>query len=335
MPVAQDSYIAPSTGTNYGATNVIAVGGAALSQGLIQFDLSSLPSGTVSKATLVLFVNKVNSTGTIDVFVANGSWSESAVNGTNVPAAGAAVASGVAVGTAGTFVNLDATSAVQAWLNGTANNGFLLAPASSGVSVAFDSKENMATSHPAQLLVSFANAGATGATGATGPTGARGATGSAGLGTVGATGPTGVAGAAGAGTVFVSAVFSNPTSNNTVFLFPISGYNASGINQSTTGAFAEYQMAMPASCTFDRISATADPISASPAADTIAYTLWQANAATSLSVSVTTSATQFTPVTNTTTGGTVTANPGDTFTLGFSQTNGSANIKSTVTVRCI
>ena len=335
IPVSQDSYIAPATGANYGSGSVIAVGGAALSQGLVQFDLTSLPAGTVSKATLVLFVNRVNAAGSINVSVASGSWSENAVNGINVPGSGAAVASGVAVSAAGTFLNLDATAAVQAWLSGTTNDGFILSPASSGVSVAFDSKENTTTSHAAQLLVSFANPGATGATGPTGATGARGATGSAGLGTVGATGPTGATGAAGAGTVFTSGFFTNPAAANTVFIFPISGTNASGINQTAAGAFAEYQMVMPAACTFDRISASAVPTSANPVADTITYTLWKANAATGLSVQVTTSTTQFTAATNTTTGGSVTAAQGDTFAIGFSQTDAISAIHSTVTVRCI
>jgi hypothetical protein len=35
------------------------------------------------------------------------------------------------------------------------------------------------------------------------------------------------------------------------------------------------------------------------------------------------------------TGGSIAAAQGDTFALGFSQTNGSPTIKSTVTVRCI
>ena len=87
---------------------------------------------------------------------------------------------------------------------------------------------------------------------------------------------------------------------------------------------------MPAACTFDRISATAVPLSATPTADTITYTLWKANASTGLSVAVTTSTTQFTAVTNTTTGGSVSAAQGDTFAIGFSQTNGTSNIKSSV-----
>lgn len=58
-------------------------------------------------------------------------------------------------------------------------------------------------------------------------------------------------------------------------------------------------------------------------------------ATTSLAVSVTTSSTQFTAATNTKTGGSVTALQGDTFAIGFFQTDGAANIKSTVTVRCL
>jgi hypothetical protein len=181
--------------------------------------------------------------------------------------------------------------------------------------------------------------GAAGSAGATGPMGAIGAAGSAGAtgaqgnqGVQGAVGPTG---ADGAGTVFTAAVFLNSATNATVFLVPLSSSGTSAITQGTNGAFAEFQMVMPAACTFDRISATAVPTSASPTADTITYTLWKANAATSLSVAVTTSTTQFTAVQNVTINGSVTAAEGDTFAIGFSQNNGAPTIKSTVSVRCI
>lgn len=70
------------------------VGGPSAFQGLVQFDLSTLPSGitsaNVSKATVVLFVKAVNAAGTVNISAANGAWTESGVNGNNAPAAGAA-----------------------------------------------------------------------------------------------------------------------------------------------------------------------------------------------------------------------------------------------------
>ena len=209
VPLTQDSYVVPGNGSNFGGSATINVGGAGLNQALAQFDLSALPGGTVgsnvSRATLVLFVNKVAVAGTINVSVANGFWTETGVNGNNSPAAAAAVASGISVSTAGTYLYFDATTAVRAWIGGTANNnGFVIAPLSAGVNLAFDSKESTTTSHPAALLITLSSAGATGATGAngntgsTGPNGAVGPTGANGnTGSTGANGPTGNTGSSG------------------------------------------------------------------------------------------------------------------------------------------
>ena len=69
---------------NYGALQTINVGGASASQGLIQFDVSTVPTGVtpanVSKATLFLFVKAVTAAGTVNISPANGPWTESGVN---------------------------------------------------------------------------------------------------------------------------------------------------------------------------------------------------------------------------------------------------------------
>jgi len=211
LPLVQDSYVVPGNPTNYGTTGGLLVGGPTNAGALIQFDLTSLPPGTqasnVSRATLVLFVSKLGAAGNVNISAANGVWMESGVSGTNAPVAGAAVASGVAVSAPDSYFFVDATAAVQNWLNGTTNSGFLISSDGSGANLQFDSKESATTSHPAQLLVFLANqgptgpAGAKGSTGATGPAGATGATGAMGLagaqgsagahGATGATGPTG------------------------------------------------------------------------------------------------------------------------------------------------
>jgi hypothetical protein len=95
------------------------------------------------------------------------------------------------------YLQLDLTSTVQSWLNGTlANNGIALVPSpGSSISVSFDSKENLLTSHTAQVpmvLVSAGPQGPPGAQGAQGPAGPQGATGA-----TGATGPQGQTGAIG------------------------------------------------------------------------------------------------------------------------------------------
>jgi len=198
-PLTADAYVIPGNGANFGAHPLIAVSGVGSgAQGLLLFDLSKLPAGTtgssVSRATLRLYVNTVSATGSINISAANGSWTESGVNGSsNTPSVGAAVASGISVTTANTYTTVDATAQVQAWLNlSTTNNGFILTANDGAVQVFFDSKENTNTSHPATLEILLV--GPAGATGPTGATGATGPSGTGGVGPTGATGPTGPTG---------------------------------------------------------------------------------------------------------------------------------------------
>ena len=203
-PLVGDAFFNPGAANNFGATVNINVGGIAGSQGLVQFDLTKLPAGTLASgvmaATLRLFVNKVSTPGAVDVFAAASSWAESTVNGTSgTPGPGALVAGPVSVSVAGTYVVIPVTSQVQAWLSGSPNNGFLIQANPGSTSVFFDSKENSATSHPAVLeVVLVPQGGAQGPTGAAGAVGATGPTGAVGpTGAPGDTGATGVAGAAG------------------------------------------------------------------------------------------------------------------------------------------
>ncbi len=202
-PLMQDSYFTPGNGLNFGSATTINVGGPNSSAALVQFDLSRLPSGvSVAQATLCVFVSKVGAAGTVNISVANGSWSELTVTGTSAPPVpAAAVASGVPIATANTFLIFDATDAVRNWMNGSAaNNGFIITPGNSSINVALDSKESATTSHPATLTITFAGpAGPTGAVGAAGATGAQGPAGPTGAtGVKGATGATGSPGATGA-----------------------------------------------------------------------------------------------------------------------------------------
>jgi len=193
------------TTTNYGALSNLYVGNGNTS--LLQFDLTSLPSGTTSsqiaKATLRLYINRVNTSGTVSVSPVTSAWSESTVTYATIPALGTAATTFMA-STAGTFVTIDITSIVQGWITTpSSNNGLALTAATANV--LFDAKENDETAHVARLDVTITAQGATGATGAQGVqgiqgvTGATGAAGGTGLtGATGTTGATGVAGATGA-----------------------------------------------------------------------------------------------------------------------------------------
>ena len=223
-PLVQDSYVVHGSGTNYGSATTLNVGGASNDQALVQFDLTQLPAGTtgssISKATLIVFATKLTAAGSVNFSVANGTWTQSGINGTNAPAEAASVASGVAINNGGDYIAVDATAAVQAWLNGTTNSGFIITP-NTGVNVSFDSKESTTTSHPAVLSIPLAGSGgaggATGATGPTGPTGAgtTGATGIAGTnGSNGATGATGPTATSTGTTLTIEANSKAPIANN-------------------------------------------------------------------------------------------------------------------------
>lgn len=207
LPVQADAYVTASFPvSNFGSVGTMNVaGGGTGARALLLFQPGmSLPGGTtaanISKATLVLFVNKVNTAGAIDVNAAAGPWSESGVNQSNAPSIANLAAANVPVSTATVPLAIDVTAVVKDWVSGTlANNGFVVSASagSPSTSVMFDTKENSATSRPAILDIVLGGGapGPTGPTGPAGPSGAQGPTGSPGLaGPQGATGPTGPGG---------------------------------------------------------------------------------------------------------------------------------------------
>jgi hypothetical protein len=193
----QDTYYVPGNGSNFGTATTITVGSSG-SIGLVQFDLTQLPAGLtagqIQKATLTLFLDHVNSGGSINIDTVSAStpWGELTVNGNSGISPGNAVNTSVTTNTADAFIALDATAAVQAWITTpSSNNGFMI-QANATTSVQFDSKENTTTSHPAILTIVLVSVGPTGATGGSGANGSNGAPGATGV-----TGPTGVAGSTG------------------------------------------------------------------------------------------------------------------------------------------
>ena len=202
-PLAADAYINPGSGLKYGGATAVAAGGAAGSRGLLRFDLSGLPGpgGSVAWARLRFYVYQVTTAGAVDIAAANAAWEEASVTGVGGPAAGALVQAGVAIASPG-WVTVDVTSQVASWLGGSPNYGFMLSANPATTEVYIDSKESVATSHPATLEVVFSGAagaqGPEGAPGATGQPGAAGPVGPVGpVGNTGAQGPPGPSGAAG------------------------------------------------------------------------------------------------------------------------------------------
>jgi hypothetical protein len=200
---------------NSGGISNVNVGGGYT--GLWQFDLSLLPAGTtsaqISRAVLVLYPNLVTTPGTVTLQPIQSAWTEISVTNQTLPTFGTAMQS-ASVSTAGSSVVLDVTALVQGWVSAPSTN-FGLALISSTAVVAFDSKENDLTSHPAELEITLAGPagpvgpqgpiglagepGPEGVAGSQGPIGPAGPSGSIGpAGPVGATGPAGPSGPSGA-----------------------------------------------------------------------------------------------------------------------------------------
>src|SRR5260370_3815310 len=111
---------------------------------MVQFDLSTLPSGTtaaeVSRGTLRLYCNRMDTGGLVSVQPVGGSWGEYSVTSATLPSLGSA-AQVVTVSQAGAYVAVDVTAMVQGWITAPAtDNGLALTAGTGGVE--FDSKEN-------------------------------------------------------------------------------------------------------------------------------------------------------------------------------------------------
>ncbi len=202
----------PSTNTGGGGSNCGGKTSLSLSSSgkvYIKFRLSStLPANTpgsdVARATLKLYIRTLKDSGTIDVYIVAGSWSEKTITSSNAPPLGSLIATAVPVQSnmKDQFLVIDVTSAVQQWLGtdgagtgGIANHGVALV-ARNGARVTFDSKENTVTSHEPQLNIQRgSSAGQQGPPGPQGPTGPQGPEGNPGA--TGAIGPQGPAGAQG------------------------------------------------------------------------------------------------------------------------------------------
>ncbi len=183
---------------NSGAISNLNVGGGYTA--LLQFDLSTLPAGTtaaqVSRATLRLYCNRMDTPGLVSLQPLSGAWGEYSVTYATLPSLGAA-AQVVQVSQAGAYVAVDVTALVQGWLTAPATNNGVALTAGTAV-VQFDSKENDLTGHSAVLDVAMASvgpAGPAGAVGAQGPAGVAGPSGPQGpQGPQGSQGPAGASG---------------------------------------------------------------------------------------------------------------------------------------------
>jgi hypothetical protein len=179
--LSDDAYVVPShLNANHGSDQKLLIAGSTNSDDprgavtYLKFDPPVVPQGSkLVQGTITIYVDQVNAAGMIDVFTLLDNWNENTITAGNAPRRGPAVITGLPVNSAG-YVTLDVTSAYVA---GLAANGFAIAadPASPGISIRADSKEDTDTSHAAflQELVS-GPPGARGAPGPQGPAGLQG-----------------------------------------------------------------------------------------------------------------------------------------------------------------
>lgn len=160
------------------------------SSAAVRFDLSMLPgapSGAdIAKATLKLWINKVEAPGTIAAVRVGDEWSESELRADSDPGQVEPVAEGIEIGSdrGRSFLVIDVTSAVRDWLDLAAENrGLAIVGTSERVRLSFDSKENVEGGHEPELQIVYTWGGVSGSPdsqfllGPPGPPGPPGATG--------------------------------------------------------------------------------------------------------------------------------------------------------------
>src|SRR5262249_4413669 len=147
------------------------------------FDLTGLNGVTgpnVQKAVVWVYVNRITVGGAIDGLDVTTPWAEGTATWNSPPVPGATLGT-IQVQAGNQWVGLDITTEVQTWLSTPSlNHGLELVASVTAptTAVQLDAKENVSTSHQAQLQIVLQ--GAAGATGPAGPAGATGATGPAG-----------------------------------------------------------------------------------------------------------------------------------------------------------
>src|SRR3974390_820162 len=236
-----NTFIILNSSSNYGGSNGLAVSPTNLT--FIQFDFSWLPqSASVNKATLRLFLDNITANGSFDVYQVNGPWTQTTLNYYNMPAIGVSATGGnpraLVNSQIRSFVLIDITALVQAWVSGaTPNYGVALQLTTPAGSLSFDSKENTNSSHQPEIeIVLNGPAGPQGPQGQQGPNGLSGSQGPAGpqgpAGSNGLQGPAGTAGTNGVSFNFRSA-FSNAATYavNDVVTYSGSTYIAIAANQ--------------------------------------------------------------------------------------------------------
>jgi hypothetical protein len=152
-------------------------------QGFLRFDLAAQPLDVeIHRATLRAHVVQVVNPGTVVFHLVEGPWDEDTLTADTMPALGAAFASlDLGSDDSDTYVDVDITDAVKAWVAGHPNHGIAIVAGGSGlVSVRFAARE-LSDVRLAELeIIRAAFPGPPGPPGPEGPPGVAGPSGPAG-----------------------------------------------------------------------------------------------------------------------------------------------------------
>lgn len=151
LPLTDDAYInGNSPNADFGARGVLFVHDYGPKQSLVRFDASSVAGQNVSRATLRLYLNDIRSSGVMTVHAITSSWSESTVTWNNQPPyeiQETAIVN-LSTGDEDSVIEIDVTSTVIRWANGSlSDSGFLLVT-SDGIRAYFDANERTGGTPP-------------------------------------------------------------------------------------------------------------------------------------------------------------------------------------------
>lgn len=120
---------------------------------LVQFDLSSLSGATITAASFRFRLKSLRSGGNIDVQLIDEAWTEETVAYDNQPAFGATALTVPVTSTdVGTYVEVDVTSIVHSWADGSQPSHGMRLSSTQSINAAIDSRESAT---PMELVVTI------------------------------------------------------------------------------------------------------------------------------------------------------------------------------------
>ena len=170
-----DTYVKEDKGgdDNFGTAAEIVVNSdpTKRKRGLVSFDVSSIPSGsTINSATLTLCLSaNPGSTRTHELRRITSSWVETVVVWNDQPTASGTVTDTITVPTTAQCLTFTVTADVQAWVDGTANNGWRISDqdeATNSGDVEYRTRENGTAAERPKLDVNYQSCSDTTAPGA-------------------------------------------------------------------------------------------------------------------------------------------------------------------------